>query len=76
MFNLTWARDAAERAIRTGAQVMVAGWPATQAFLDGNQWQFLGVTTAGAMGLSVLMSIIGTRRGDPDSASVLDTREP
>lgn len=73
-----WTRkfwlDALERATRTGAQIIAIGWPASAAILDATNWKFLGVTAAGAAGLSLVMSLAGLKTGDPTSASLVPAK--
>lgn len=64
--------DAVERAIRTAAQVLLVGWPASNAILDGGvNWELLAWTAGGAAATSILMSIVGTKTGDSTSASLV-----
>lgn len=70
-----WTRkfwlDALERAVKTGAQTLIAAWPTTAILLDGADWQLIAWTVAGAVGLSFLTSIAGSQVGNPESASML-----
>lgn len=72
MFNLVWLRDTCERVLATfimaaGGVVVLEGW---------DDWQVaLGAGGVAALG-SLLKCVAGTQVGDPDSASVLPTREP
>ena len=72
MFNRIWLRDAAERVIATfimaaGASFLALGW---------DSWKdSLAIGGMAALG-SLVKAVGGTQIGDPDSASVLPTREP
>ncbi len=72
MFNLVWLRDMAERVVATfimaaGGVIVVEGW---------DSWK-VALSAAGLAALgSLLKAMAGTQVGDPDSASVLPTREP
>lgn len=68
--------DTLERSLKTGAQVIIVAWPTT-ALLDSGSWQVIGITALGAMGLSLLTSIVGSSIGNPESASMLPaSKEP
>jgi len=72
MLNLVWLRDATERVIATfvmaaGGVLVVEGWDSWKVALSAGGLAALG---------SLLKAIGGTQVGDPDSASVLPTREP
>jgi r1t holin len=72
MFNLVWLRDMAERVLATfimaaGGVLVVSGWDSWKEALAAG-----GVAALG----SLLKAVAGTQVGDPDSASVLPTREP
>lgn len=74
MFTILFWRDAAERAIATAAQaalgvLVVDGGPLYVGLLDVD-WS-AGLSIAGSAALaSVLKSLVATRVGDPDSASL------
>ena len=71
--------DLAERAGRTFAQVLAAAvlilpQPVPGAFdIRSLDWETSLSLAAGAALLSVLMSLGGTKRGDPESASLLSS---
>lgn len=65
--------DAFERAIRTGAQIVAVGWPVSAAIATTN-WTLLGWTALGAAGLSLVMSLAGSKTGDPTSASLVPAK--
>lgn len=72
MFNKTWALDALERIVAT---FIMAGGGAiiTLGFSDWQQWaQIGGYAAVGAL----VKAVAGTRVGNPESASVLPTRQP
>lgn len=72
MFNLVWLRDMGERVVATfvmafGPSLIALGW-------DG--WQTaLGIGGMAALG-SFVKSVAGTQVGNPESASILPTKEP
>lgn len=68
--------DALERAVRTGAQAVLALWPTTAAVLDGGtNWELIGYGSALAAGFSLLTSIVGSQVGNPTSASMLPAED-
>lgn len=69
-----WA-DAAERAVRTFAQALVAALTAGFVFTDGAAWGAALLTAAIAALVSLLTSVAASGVGDPDSPSMLPTVE-
>ena len=68
MFTITFWKDAAERAIRTAAQALLALWATDVAGVLEVDWVQAGSVAALAAVTSVLMSIVATGVGDKDSA--------
>jgi hypothetical protein len=68
MFTITFWKDAAERAIRTAAQALLALWATDVTGVLAVDWLQAGSVAALAALTSVLMSIIATGVGDKDSA--------
>jgi hypothetical protein len=68
MFTITFWKDAAERAIRTAAQALLALWATDVTGVLAVDWVQAGSVAALAAVTSVLMSIIATGVGDKDSA--------
>jgi hypothetical protein len=68
MFTVTFWKDAAERAIRTAAQALLALWATDVTGVLAVDWVQAGSVAALAAVTSVLMSIIATGVGDKDSA--------
>lgn len=71
-----WTRkfwlDALERAIKTTAQVAAVLTPTAAAVLTGGiDWKLVGITLALAPVASLITSLIGSRVGNPESASLL-----
>lgn len=72
MFNKVWLRDTAERVIATF--VMSAGGSLIALGLDG--WKdSLAIGGLAALG-SLVKAVAGTQVGNPESASILPTKEP
>lgn len=72
MFNMSWLRDALERALKTTAQAIVLALGASEGFnLFAADWQNVAGIAAGAAVLSVLTSVISAPFGVKGSASVL-----
>jgi hypothetical protein len=69
MFTITFWKDAAERAIRTAAQALLALWATDVAGVLEVDWLQAGSVAALAALTSILMSIIATGVGDKDSAA-------
>lgn len=84
MFTALFWRDAAERAISTAAQSTLAAWAVGDGLLDAwtVDWRAAAGIAAGGAVLSLLKSIVATRIGDHESASlapsvgITDTRTP
>ena len=69
-----WA-DAAERAVRTFAQALVAALTAGFVFTDAAAWGAALLTAAIAALVSLLTSVAASGVGDPSSPSLLPTVE-
>ena len=69
-----WA-DAAERAVRTFAQALVAALTAGFVFTDGAAWGAALLASAVAALISLLTSVAASGVGDPVSPSLLPTVE-
>jgi hypothetical protein len=69
MFTITFWKDAAERAIRTAAQAVLALWATDVAGVLEVDWVQAGSVAALAALTSILMSIVATGVGDKDSAA-------
>ena len=68
MFTVKFWKDAAERAIRTAAQALLALWATDVSGVLAVDWLQAGSVAALAALTSVLMSIVATNVGDHDSA--------
>jgi hypothetical protein len=68
MFTITFWKDAAERAIRTAAQALLALWATDVAGVLEVDWLQAGSVAALAALMSVLMSIVATNVGDHETA--------
>jgi hypothetical protein len=68
MFTVKFWKDAAERAIRTAAQALLALWATNVSGVLEVDWVQAGSVAALAALTSVLMSIVATNVGDHDSA--------
>ena len=71
MYTLTFWKDAAERAIRTAAQALLALWATDVSGVLAVDWLQAGSVSALAALMSLLMSVAATGTGSRDSASVL-----
>jgi hypothetical protein len=69
MFTITFWKDAAERAIRTAAQALLALWATDVTGVLAVDWLQAGSVAGLAALTSVLMSIVATGVGDKDSAA-------
>ena len=68
MFTVKFWRDAAERAIRTAAQALLALWATDVSGVLEVDWLQAGSVAALAALMSVLMSIVATNVGDHETA--------
>jgi len=71
VYALTFWKDAAERAIRTAAQALLALWATDVSGVLAVDWVQAGSVSALAALTSLLMSVAATGTGSQDSASVL-----
>ena len=71
MYTITFWKDAAERAIRTAAQALLALWATDVSGVLAVDWVQAGSVSALAALMSVLMSVAATGTGSQDSASTL-----
>ncbi len=71
MYTITFWKDAAERAIRTAAQALLALWATDVSGVLAVDWVQAGSVSALAALMSLLMSIAATGTGSQDSASTL-----
>ncbi len=71
MYTITFWKDAAERAIRTAAQALLALWATDVSGVLAVDWVQAGSVSALAALMSVLMSVAATGTGSQDSASSL-----
>jgi hypothetical protein len=69
MFTVKFWKDAAERAIRTAAQSLLALWATDVTGVLAVDWVQAGSVAALAALTSILMSIIATGVGDKDTAT-------
>lgn len=71
---LTWKfwKDALERALATGVQAGVAAVPMSTTLVQRVDWAVIGGTAALAALLSLGKSVIASRVGRSDSASLVD----
>ena len=69
MFTITFWKDAAERAIRTAAQALLALWATDVAGVLAVDWVQAGSVAALAALTSILMSIVATGVGDRETAN-------
>ena len=74
MFSVAFMRDMLERAIATGAQVALSAFVLGETGLLDLDVNHVLSLAAGAMVASALKSLAATRRGDPESASLLLTK--
>ena len=70
MFTIKFWKDAAERAIRTAAQALIALWATDVSGVLAVDWVQAGSVSALAALMSVLMSIAATGVGDRESAGL------
>ena len=68
--------DAAERAVRTFAQALVAALTAGFVFTDGAAWGAALLTAAIAALVSLLTSVAASGIGDPNSPALLPEAAP
>jgi hypothetical protein len=68
MFTVRFWKDAAERAIRTAAQALLALWATDVSGVLEVDWLQAGSVAALAALMSVLMSIVATNVGDHEAA--------
>ena len=71
MYTLTFWKDAAERAIRTAAQALLALWATDVSGVLAVDWVQAGSVAALASLMSLLMSIAAAGTGSQDSASTI-----
>ena len=71
MYTITFWKDAAERAIRTAAQALLALWATDVSGVLAVDWVQAGSISALAALMSLLMSVAATGTGSQDSASTL-----
>jgi len=71
VYTITFWKDAAERAIRTAAQVLVAFFGVNTFGILEVDWAQAGSVAALAALTSLLMSVAATGTGSQDSASAL-----
>jgi hypothetical protein len=69
MFTVKFWKDAAERAIRTAAQALLALWATDVTGVLAVDWVQAGSVAALAALTSILMSIIATGVSDKDTAT-------
>ena len=71
MFSRMFLVNAAERALRAFAAALVGALTAGFVITDASQWKAALLTAAVAALTSVLMSLAGSKVGDPDSPALL-----
>jgi len=71
VYTLTFWKDAAERAIRTAAQALLALWATDVSGVLAVDWVQAGSVAALASLMSLLMSIAAAGTGSQDSASTI-----
>jgi hypothetical protein len=71
MFTKKFWMDTVERVVSTTAQA-AAGAIGTTAVIQGVDWRVVGGTAATAALLSLLKALYASRRGDPNSASLVE----
>jgi hypothetical protein len=71
VYTITFWKDAAERAIRTAAQALLALWATDVSGVLAVDWVQAGSVSALAALMSLLMSIAATGTGSQDSASTI-----
>jgi len=72
VYTITFWKDAAERAIRTAAQALLALWATDVSGVLAVDWVQAGSVSALAALMSLLMSIAATGTGSQDSASTIN----
>ena len=71
MWTKAFWLDALERAIKTGAQVLIGSFTGLTA-VDELDWTAVGITTGVAVVLSLLTSIVSSQVGSPSDASLVN----
>ena len=71
MYTITFWKDAAERAIRTAAQALLALWATDVSGVLAVDWVQAGSVSALAALMSLLMSVAASGTGSQDSASTI-----
>jgi hypothetical protein len=71
VYAFTFWKDAAERAIRTAAQALLALWATDVSGVLAVDWVQAGSVSALAALMSLLMSVAATGTGSQDSASTI-----
>ena len=71
MYTITFWKDAAERAIRTAAQALLALWATDVSGVLAVDWVQAGSVSALAALMSLLMSVAATGTGSQDRKSVV-----
>lgn len=71
MWTAAFWRDTAERVATTAAAAALAALGANRLGLGAIDWPGFGSTVAGAALVALLTALVGGRRGDPDTASLL-----
>jgi hypothetical protein len=76
MWTVKFWKDAAERAVKSGAQAMLLYYLGGDQVFDAwhANWPAAGAIAAGAGLLSVLTSLVSSRVGDSQSASLVVDR--
>lgn len=70
MWSLRFWKDAAERAVRTAAQSLLALWATSVSGILDVDWPQAASVAGLAALTSVLMSLVGSGIGDTESASM------
>lgn len=70
MWSLRFWKDAAERAVRTAAQALLALWATSVSGILDVDWPQAASVAGLAAFTSVLMSLVGSGIGDTESASM------
>lgn len=70
MWSLRFWKDAAERAVRTAAQALLALWATSVSGILDVDWPQAASVAGLAALTSVLMSLVGSGIGDTESASM------